>query len=445
MPPYRPLAVTGEGPELVKGRNLVTIAKRHVGIDGKAPSLCKFTDQQKIEFFDLVLALGLMAQELPKEHLRDAVDAAFVNKKDDRKLHQSLISPMYSGLCLAMEHSSDCMVFSSILHDADLHYHFDDQPHEAIREHIYNHRPSRVAQLHIPELDIAEENFNRSISAIIPAFLNEKARRRNFPDNIRISLHPFAVSVFLPAAYLRKPSLQPSPDSIEYRAALEGEDDDFSQFELTEEDIAAFDAVDASNRGDRDDAGGDDGVGTGSEDEDEEDDDGQGERLDWERVPSSASRSRPASQRFSQALPAGVQGFPMGTQGFPMGTQGFPMGTQGLPTGSRGFPVGSQTMSPSQRPVIVKSPTANRTRAPRSFRAMTLEQSAVPHYTVDQFNPYTGQTLPGTFIPGHVVLVPSTPSPPATPRRSQGRDRVTRIATSQSKGRARDEGGSRHN
>ena len=87
-----------------------------------------------------------------------------------------------------MEHASDCWVFSSILQDAGMPYHIDDQPQSVIEEYIYSHRPARIGRLHIPELDVAEEAFKKVIAAVAPAFLNEKARRRKAPENIRISV-----------------------------------------------------------------------------------------------------------------------------------------------------------------------------------------------------------------------------------------------------------------
>lgn len=57
-----------------------------------------FTPEQKQMAFDTMFALGLQAMGLPWDHLRDAVDPSFVNKKDDRIEHEKWTSVLFHGL-----------------------------------------------------------------------------------------------------------------------------------------------------------------------------------------------------------------------------------------------------------------------------------------------------------------------------------------------------------
>lgn len=94
MPVYIPEYVATNGPAYVSGVNLQTICALERG----SPPPAQFTRDQKVVFFDTVLALGLRAANLPADHLRDAVDPAYLNSKPERIVHEKWTSTFFHGL-----------------------------------------------------------------------------------------------------------------------------------------------------------------------------------------------------------------------------------------------------------------------------------------------------------------------------------------------------------
>ncbi|KLO04678.1 hypothetical protein SCHPADRAFT_947524 [Schizopora paradoxa] len=229
----------------IPNHNLLTIA------GGTRIDFGTFSAAQKVQFFDTILALGLRAQGLPADHLRDAVDPSHIFHKDLHVLHEQAISALFHGLCLLMENTEDALVFAQIFRDTKLSFQVEDQPHSVIASQFYTRLPPRVAHSEIPDFNDATRDFVNKVAVVLPAFLNQKSCRRRFPSTVSVANRPFAVTRFVPAASICKPTLPFPRDSIEFQereraaeeararaaeAAVVREDDEYT---ITEEEWEA--------------------------------------------------------------------------------------------------------------------------------------------------------------------------------------------------------------